>query len=173
MICPLRGVIGPMSLAQVTWSTQNKLQNQFEGRDDISPQELRDAGIYGGGRGIWRNKSKTGNLTSDGSGVVVSVLHLGQRYANDLHHDGIVYHFPNNSTAGYDLGDIKSIQNCFTLGIPLFVISHGKTKSLRKLHFGKIVDFGSFVFLASPRKAMQNHLEIISKSQFWIRNVQT
>ena len=121
---------------------RHQLQNQFEGRDDISPQELRDAGIYGGGRGIWRNKSKTGNLTSDGSGVVVSVLHLGQRYANDLHHDGIVYHFPNNSTAGYDLGDIKSIQNCFTLGISLFVISHGKTKSLRKLHFGKIVDFG-------------------------------
>ena len=112
----------------------------FRGRDDILPQELRDEGVYGGGRGIWRDKSITAELTNNRAGVVVSVLHLGQRYANDLHSDGIVYHYPNNDTAGYDHADIQSIKSCHRLGLPVFVISHGKTKSHRKLDFGQIVD---------------------------------
>ena len=112
----------------------------FRGRDDILPQELREEGVYGGGRGIWRDKSITADLTNDRAGVVVSVLHLGQKYANDLHSDCIVYHYPNNATAGYDHADIQSIKNCHRLGLPVFVISHGKTKSHRKLDFGQIVD---------------------------------
>ncbi len=114
----------------------------LEGRDDITPQELKDMGVYGGGRGIWRDKANTRGLTSDGDGAVVSVLHLGQRYANDLYNDGIIYHFPNNQTVSYDRADIQSIKNSFELELPIFVISHGKTKTLRKVDFGKIVDFG-------------------------------
>ena len=114
----------------------------FQGRDNITPQELRDAGVYGGGRGIWRDKANTSNLTSDADGAVVSVLHLGQKYANDLYHDGIVYHFPRNTTVSYDQADIQSIKNSFDLELPIFVISHGKNKTLRKVDFGKIVDFG-------------------------------
>ena len=114
----------------------------LKGRDDITPQELKDMGVYGGGRGIWRDKANTSGLTSDGDGAVVSVLHLGQRYANDLYNDGIIYHFPNNQTVSYDRADIQSIKNSFELELPIFVISHGKTKTLRKVNFGKIVDFG-------------------------------
>lgn len=114
----------------------------LQGRDDIKPQELRDLGVYGGGRGIWRDKANTSSLTSDADGAVVSVLHLGQRYANDLYHDGIVYHFPSNETLSYDQADIQSIKNSFDLELPIFVISHGKNKKLRRVDFGNIVDFG-------------------------------
>jgi putative restriction endonuclease len=49
----------------------------------VTPQLLRDLGIYGGAQGVWVNKERTSQITP-GGGVTVALLHTGASYADDL-----------------------------------------------------------------------------------------
>jgi len=46
------------------------------------------------------DKSRTGELTPDGMGVAVSVLHTGRSYADDLSEDSLLYHYPATNRGG-------------------------------------------------------------------------
>ena len=60
----------------------------------VAPGVLRDLGIYGGAQGIWVDKARTGQITKDGEGITVAVLHTGSSYADDLADDCVIYHYP-------------------------------------------------------------------------------
>lgn len=47
------------------------------GPKEVSPDSLRDLGIYGGAQGIWVDKVRTGKLAENGNGVTMSLTHSG------------------------------------------------------------------------------------------------
>ena len=48
-----------------------------------TPSLIRELGIYGGAQGIYRDVKNTSELTEDGAGVTVSILHTGRHYDDD------------------------------------------------------------------------------------------
>jgi putative restriction endonuclease len=106
---------------------------------EMSPDEIRDLGLYRGMAGIFRDKAN--RSTSDApEGVAITLLHTGQSYADDLSEDGLLYHYPSTGRPGStDEGDIESGRVAHRLGIPVFV-SAAKSKSAksRDLHLGYI-----------------------------------
>jgi putative restriction endonuclease len=91
--------------------------------------ELR---IFYGGRGIWTQKERTGALAPDG--VTVGVLHTGLSYADDLHDDGIVYHYPTTKSSGRDAAEVAATKAAQELALPIFVVTrptpHSKYRNI-------------------------------------------
>jgi|TARA_B110000263_G_C15270234_1_gene493122 putative restriction endonuclease len=115
----------------------NQLLRNNSGKS-ISPKFLRDLGIYGGAAGVWKNTKITGQYTSDGIGIAVSVLHTGDSYPDDLFEDGIIYHYPNTKrNKSFDINEIEATKNCKRFAVPLFIITHSeKNKTLRDVKLG-------------------------------------
>jgi hypothetical protein len=112
------------------------------GPRQVKPQLLHDLDLYRGGRGVWVNKAVTGDLSPDGVGIVVSVLHNGSSYDDDLSEDGVIYHFPDTKRHGRDASETAALRNAFLLGIPVFVITHSQSTGARRdVHFGWVADF--------------------------------
>lgn len=84
---------------------------------------VRDLGIFNGYRGIWFDKQQTATLATDGTGVAVGLLRTGERYADDLSADGVLYHYPVSQVPGRDASEVQAIKNASLLGLPLFVIT--------------------------------------------------
>jgi|TARA_Y100000031_G_scaffold96805_1_gene106245 hypothetical protein len=111
------------------------------GRDDIenlSPSVLREMGIYGGAQGIWVDKDRTSNLSSDGVGITVGILHTGRHYPDDLSEEGMIYHYPDTNRGGMrDANEVQATKNTKQFNLPLFVILPGtKNQSKRHLKLG-------------------------------------
>jgi len=111
------------------------------GPKHVAPRLLHDLQLYRGGRGVWVNKEVTGSLSPDGAGIVVSVLHNGSSYDDDLSEDGVIYHFPQTERRGRDDSEIAALRNAFSLRVPVFIITQSQTASARRdVHFGWVVD---------------------------------
>lgn len=139
----------------------------------ITPTKLRELGIYGGQQGIWVDKKRTKDLTIDGWGIAVSVIHKGNVYADDFDETGVIYHYPNTERPkSRDSGEVEAVKNCHRFNIPVFVIriSH-KNNSLRDVFWGKVHfwDDESEVFVILFGDIIQNHLPSISTSNFQVR----
>jgi putative restriction endonuclease len=107
------------------------------GAEHIRPQRLRELGIYGGAQGIWVDKTRTGKLSPDGTGVSVGLLHTGRSYPDDLSDDGVIYHYPSTERPpGRDLAEVNSTKAAGTLELPLFVITPGASSVERRVHLG-------------------------------------
>ena len=79
------------------------------GPKNVSPHLLRELRIYGGAQGVWVDKDQTGQLTTDGFGVTVGLLHTGEHYPDDLREFSIVYHYPKtNRPPSRDAGEIEA-----------------------------------------------------------------
>lgn len=102
----------------------------------VTPQEVRDLGLYGGASGVWVDKSVTSAIAPDG--VAVGLLHTGRHYDDDVDETGILYHYPTTARPpSRDANEIQSIKNAKTFGIPIFVIrniAHGKKVDLAWLN---------------------------------------
>ena len=98
----------------------------------LSPELLREVGLYGGAAGIWLDKSKTSQISQ--SGVAVSVLHTGKHYDDDVDEDGIIYHYPTTRRhPSFDANEIESVKQAGILQIPIFVIlKKGKYREVRR-----------------------------------------
>lgn len=89
----------------------------------VSPQRLRDLGIYGGQQGIWVDKNRTQSILNDKFGIAVSVIHKGDRYPDDFDETGVIYHYPNTDRPrSRDLGEVEAVKNCSRYNLPIFVI---------------------------------------------------
>lgn len=88
----------------------------------LTPDLLRELGLYGGAQGIWVDKNRTATLASEG--VAVGVLHTGRHYADDLDISGVVYHYPQTRRpASRDMNEIQAVKNAAALQLPVSVIS--------------------------------------------------
>ena len=98
----------------------------------LSPELLREVGLYGGAAGIWLDKSKTSQISE--SGIAVSVLHTGKHYDDDVDEDGIIYHYPTTKRhLSFDANEIESVKQAGILQIPIFVIlKKGKYREVRR-----------------------------------------
>lgn len=133
-----------------TWSDVAALSES--GSLDASAVNLaREDGlrIFYGGRGIWTDKARTGELSPDG--VTVGVLHTGRSYADDLLPDGIVYHYPRTTVPGRDAQGVAATKAAKQLGLPLFVVVQPDSTSRRRVHLAWIEDWddASELFLIS------------------------
>lgn len=95
-----------------------------DGPDAVDPAVLQQMQIYRGQRGMFADKTRTTDLSEDGSGVVVSLRHTGLVYDDDLSDDGIIYRYPVTSARGRDASDIAATKNAAVLGIPVFVVAN-------------------------------------------------
>lgn len=87
----------------------------------LTPGEVRELGIYGGGSGVWVDKSRTQNLAQDG--VAVGLLHTGKHYDDDIDDTGVLYHYPTTQRPKTrDANEVQSIKNSKLLKLPIFVI---------------------------------------------------
>jgi hypothetical protein len=75
-----------------------------------SASELNELRVFYGGRGIWVHKEVTGGIGSSPAGVTVGLLHTGSSYADDLHEDGVIYHYPQTSVPGRDQAEVDATQ---------------------------------------------------------------
>ena len=82
---------------------------------DITPTQLRDLRVYGGSQGIYTDKLNTANYTSNGKGLTVSILHLGDYYPDELDENGILYHYPQTQRpSSRDEGEVIATKNTVT-----------------------------------------------------------
>jgi hypothetical protein len=96
----------------------------------VAPGVLREMGIYGGAQGIWVDKLRTGEITKDGGGVTVAVLHTGSSYADDLSDDCVIYHYPRTRRhPRRDLAEINATKAAGHLRLPFFVITYPSPNS--------------------------------------------
>jgi hypothetical protein len=113
------------------------------GPDGVLSSLVRDLNIYQGQAGIWRDKQRTAELTKDGNGVTVSVLHTGRSYPDDLSEGGLIYHYPDTDRIGSrDENEVEATKNACRLEIPIFVVLYGEgDRSKRDVSFGQVVDW--------------------------------
>ena len=113
-----------------------------EGPDAVPPVVLQKLRVYGGARGIWVDKARTRDISEDGSGISVALLHTGAFYDDDLSDDGVIYHYPRTETAGWDEAQIAATKNAARLGVPVFVISRSAThRGLRRVRLGWVEEW--------------------------------
>jgi hypothetical protein len=106
------------------------------GPREVSPLLLRELGIYGGASGIWVDKNRTGQVTHDGLGIAVGLLHTGEHYPDSLTEHFITYHYPETSRpASRDYNEIEATKNAHQLFLPVFVVTssiqHTKKRDVR------------------------------------------
>lgn len=119
---------------------------------DITPTQIRDLRVYGGSQGIYTDKLNTANFTSNGNGLTVSILHLGDYYPDEVDENGILYHYPQTQRpTSRDEGEIIATKNCIKYNVPIFVILPGNNHNLRKVRLGWVIDFDDLnqIFLIS------------------------
>lgn len=106
----------------------------------IDPVVLRDWRIYGGAQGIWVDKQRTADLTEDGYGLAVGLLHTGSTYPDDFDDTGGIYHYPATSRPqSRDIGEIEAVKNCCRYKVPVFVITASQMHaSKRDVYFGYV-----------------------------------
>ena len=99
---------------------------------NFSPGLLRALGIYGGGAGIWVDRSQTEVVSP--SGVAVSILSTGKRYDDDVDDDGVIYHYPTtNRSPSHDAGEISALKEAGSLSLPIFIILRkGQSRQVRR-----------------------------------------
>lgn len=94
------------------------------GPKGIVPGVLRELGIFGGAQGIWVDKARTGQITENGDGITVAVLHTGTTYADDLSDECVIYHYPKTKRPpSRDASEVNATKAAGRLGIPFFVIT--------------------------------------------------
>lgn len=111
------------------------------GPQNVSANVLHELGFYSGAQGIWVDKSRTGQLMADGSGIAVSLTHSGQSYPDAWSEDGVIYHYPDTKRSeGRDRSEVEATKNAGKSGLPVFVITRAK-HSLRNVLRGWVVDW--------------------------------
>jgi len=109
----------------------------------VATESIRNLRMYGGAQGIWVDQEYTLLVDPNRIGLTVSVLHKGERYQDDLHEDGIIYHYPSTRRPERrDRNEINATKNLRNYNLPLFVISVSKSNTkLRDVQVGWVDDW--------------------------------
>lgn len=108
------------------------------GPAEIPADTIRATGMYRGYRGVFADLEVT-RSESFPSGIALTVLDLGGRYANERAADGILYRFPATETPGRDRSEIASIRAAYETGVTVFVVTMGAGSS-RTVHRSFVED---------------------------------
>ena len=106
----------------------------------VPSKAIHAIGMFAGGRGTYAPPIQ------DDSGappqrVVLSVLHTGKHYADELSEESLIYHFPVTRKPGYDRSDVAAGKAAMQLGLPIFVILSPIAKSPnREVRVGYVLD---------------------------------
>ncbi|MDU0366984.1 HNH endonuclease [Microbacterium sp. KSW4-17] len=113
------------------------------GPAEIPADLVRATGMYRGYRGVFADLEVTRSEAFP-SGIALTVLDLGGRYANERAADGILYRFPATETPGRDRSEIASIRAAYEAGVTVFVMTTGAGGS-RTVHrsFVEDMDYAS------------------------------
>jgi putative restriction endonuclease len=113
-----------------------------DGPDSVLPRTLLLLRVYGGARGIWVDKVRTRDMSDDGAGITVALLHTGAFYDDDLSDDGVIYHYPSTETSGWDEAQVAATKNAARMRVPVFVISRSALhRDLRKVRLGWVEEW--------------------------------
>ena len=82
--------------------------------------QIQDRRIFRGGRGIWVDLEKTGEVAENG--VAVSVKHTGAHYDDQLDDRGLIYDYPKTLHVGRDKNEVQAVKNAMGYSLPVFVV---------------------------------------------------
>ena len=105
------------------WEAVQRIQQERP----LLAKEVNAIGCYHPGRGIWRDKKLTSDLTSSGNGICVGIKSSG-KYEDDIDEEIGTYDYPLTEVPGYDQGDIDSMRAALELGLPVFLIRDTNAK---------------------------------------------
>lgn len=169
------------------WAKLKDIEKKRKQKNEyLTPNDVREVGCYGGGRGIWRDASKTtGHLTNDGCGICIGILSIG-KYDDNIDGESGKYDYPSTKNDGYDLGDIKSMRSAYKYDLPVFLIQNinqrgeivTEKSKYRKVDLIKFIDDCSYdkhlIFTSSEGGKNDYELpENIEKSCFQKRELKT
>ena len=79
------------------WAKLKDIEKKRKQKNEyLTPNDVREVGCYGGGRGIWRDASKTtGHLTNDGCGICIGILSIG-KYDDNIDGESGKYDYPSS-----------------------------------------------------------------------------
>lgn len=110
------------------------------GPRDIEARAVNDLRIFRGGRGVYADGDNTrAELASEGA--TVALLHNGSSYADELSASGVRYHYPRTAVPGRDRAEIEATKESYRQGLPVFVVTTGKSASFRTVHRGYVEDY--------------------------------
>ena len=123
-------------------SLWHELQH-YERGSQVPASAVKERRIHVGEQGIFRDLRATAQLTDDGAGVTVGVLHTGTQYPDDLDDHGLVYHYPSTRRArSQDAREVQATRNAGRLGLPIFVITPStQGGSVRRVRLGWVEDW--------------------------------
>lgn len=105
--------------------------------NSVSPAVAREIGVYGGASGVWVDSDRTDELSTNGYGVSVGLLHTGKSYPDDLTEEAMLYHYPTTDRpAGRDVAEIEATKNAAKLGLTVFGILPGKAADTHAIRRG-------------------------------------
>ncbi|MEU9646911.1 HNH endonuclease signature motif containing protein [Streptomyces sp. NPDC048188] len=94
----------------------------------VPPGVLRAFGVYGGGQGIWMDKSRTEAIHEDG--ITMGVLHTGVHYPDEISDNDVIYHYPTTGRGpGRDESEVTATKAAAALELPIFVIAKPTPRS--------------------------------------------
>ena len=121
-----------------------KLRAASDDRDGMRlPAKLiNDEKVFFGGRGIWRDATRTCKISEDDYGLTFGVLHTGASYDDDMDDFGGLYHYPVTKQSSTDVNEVESMKNCMRFGVPIFAITKPSINSkLRNVHLAWVTSF--------------------------------
>jgi hypothetical protein len=136
-------------------------------------------GIFGGAQGIWVDKARTGQITENGDGITVAVLHTGTTYADDLSDECVIYHYPKTKRSpSRDASEVNATKAAGRLGIPFFVITCPTPNSqVRDVKLGWVETWDdrtqSFLIAFGEHAPSTNELEASDNQPFELIEKQT
>ncbi|MFF8572812.1 HNH endonuclease [Streptomyces sp. NPDC015408] len=99
-----------------------------EDLSQVPPGVLRAFGVYGGGQGIWMDKTRT-EAVHEG-GITVGVLHTGAHYPDEISDNDVIYHYPTTGRGpGRDESEVVATKAAAALKLPIFVIAKPTPRS--------------------------------------------
>lgn len=101
---------------------------------------LRKLGVYSGARGTyWREVAADSGAFH--ARVVLSILHTGRHYADELSDNSLLYRYPATKLPAHDQSDIAAGKLAMRLELPIFVsLSPLKKSPLRSVRIGYVLD---------------------------------
>lgn len=112
------------------------------GPDRVPPGDLRELSIYGGAQGVWVDVNRTRDISNDGCGIAVAVLHNGSSYPDDLTSQSVRYHYPRTQRpARRDTSEIDAMKNAKRFDLPVFVIVRRGRSAHRDVTLGWVTDW--------------------------------
>jgi hypothetical protein len=125
-ILPITGKIQDKLNSELNYRMQiwNQIKLKYENGINLPTDAVqKEFKIYTEHAGIYYNKERTAELSDNGVGITVSVLHTGHSYPDDVGEDSIIYHYPTTQRPKqFDMNEITATKNSKKYKLPIFVI---------------------------------------------------